>query len=117
MQLSLLSSSTNRSYCPGTVKFTCIGKNIAVTLEWKINGSVAGTYAVREADKYPVSIPPLLHLPASVVMDVLTVSSQVYSQNILSVLKGDMTDFRGSTIQCSSQSLASELYYVKAQGK
>ena len=115
-KLYLSSSPTNGSYCPGTLLFTCTGVDIPIAFRWLVNGSIAGRHIYSMNDEYPVTISPDVPLPASVAMVVLSASSGG-TLNVTTVLMGDMSDLIGSTIQCESQQLLSEVFIVEAQGK
>ena len=119
-QLSLSSSPpTNGSFCPGTVQFTCVGTNIQIVLDWKIDGSIIATYSFRRTDELPLVIAPKPSAPESVEVTILAAVLIDGSRlNITSVLRGNVTDLRGSTVYCSELILSSnEQYYVEAQGK
>ena len=119
-QLSLSSSPpTNGSYCPGTVQFTCVGTNILIVLDWKIDGSIIATYSFRRTDEFPLVVPPVPSTPEGVEVTILAAVFINDSRlNITSVLRGSVADLRGSTVYCSeTTSTSNEQYYVEAQGK
>ena len=119
-QLSLSSTPpTNGSYCPVTVNFTCVATDIPIALDWKINETTVVTYTVRDKDVFPHILPPTSSTPEDIEVIILTVSIEEFHVNITSVLTGNVTYLRGSTVQCSSpsQMLSSEIYYAKIQGK
>ena len=120
--LSLESFSGNDTFCPGIHHFTCIGRHISNLLYWRINGTVFATYIFNKStDIFPLSIEPSFSLHDSFEFLILSASATVIPidfvvVDFVAVFKGDLTDLRGSTIQCAGN-LSSELYYIEAQGK
>ena len=59
-EYSLISSpppSPTGSYCLNeAIDFTCIGIAIPLVLDWKINGTIIGTYSFRSTDQFPKSV-------------------------------------------------------------
>ena len=119
--VSLESLYGNETYCPGINLFTCIGRHESDLVNWRINGTVFATYIFYSTDIFPLSIEPLFSLYDSFEFLILSASATVIPidfvvVDFVAVFKGDLTDLRGSTIQCAGN-FSSELYYIEAQGK
>ena len=68
---------------------------------------------------FPLVIPPEPSAPEGFKVTILAaVLIDSTSQNITSVLRGNVTDLRESTVYCADPIISSnEQYYVEAQGK
>ena len=97
--ITLISSpppSSNGYFCPGPVQFNCLGTEIS-GLTWSINNTYRGTYEFFSGDRFPLTIissPPLPNVTINIT------SASV--QNIESTLTANVSDLRGTLIECSS---------------
>ena len=69
--------------------------------------------------EFPLTLAPIGSVPLGVEV-VIVISIPVpnmFQQDMTSILQGDFTALRGTTVQCSSSSDSSEVYYIQAHGK
>ena len=116
--LSLTSSpQLNGSICPGPIEFTCVGIQVPVVLQWRLNDTVRGKYTYSIGDTTPVNITldPLLPDVMAQVTNV-SLNEDGLSVNITSTLNGHASALDGSSVQCTVHTATSEIYMVYVIG-
>ena len=115
--LSLTSSpQLNGPICPGPIEFTCVGTQVPLFLDWRLNDTIYGTYLYRN-DTTPLNITldPLL---PGVMAQVINVSlNSNVTMNITSTLNGSASILEGSSFQCKSSNFISTSHIVNVRGK
>ena len=83
-------------------------------LQWRLNDTVHGTYVYNVGDTTPVSITLLPGVMAQVTS--VSINQDSVTINITSTLSGDASALDGSSVQCTSSRLTSEIYIVDVIG-
>ena len=107
---------TNGSYCPGRVTFTCNGTNVAIGLDWIINGITSFTFNLIRGD---TNFPRTVSERNNITIRVLSVSlgENTLSINIVSVLTVESLDpILEDTVSCKTFSGPSSRFVVNVRG-